>query len=200
MSRTKEICRFALDHMIIVEAAATTVQEMTAAVFGGVNGKLRELAEIRGWHFGLENDVYGYVIPPRWRTDARDDRCYRYQLSFHPYPRPRYPLAAMLRGIPGHYSLISMPFKDEDMAHVLDVYDRKGSEIKKLGIGLMGNSLQIPFVLDREKVLHAFETETLDMNSDALRPVDQAINTLKLAHRPIRDIVEAVVRAHQTPL
>ncbi len=193
MSRTKEICRFALDHMVIVEAAAKAVEGMTEAVFGGINGKLKDLAITRGWDFGLEDQFYGYAIPLKWRSDHRDERCHRYQFNFYPYDRPRHPLAALLRRIPGHYALFSVKFNALDMTQVLEAYDRKGSEFSKYGVGLVDNSLQIPFILDGELVLQAFEDGTLDMNSEALRPVDEAIAKLKMVHRPIRDIVDSIL-------
>ena len=193
MSRTQEICRFALEHMTIVEAAATAVQSMTTQVFGSINGTLRELAETRGWAFGVEEQIYGYAIPLGWRNDPRPERCHRYQLGFHPYARPRYPLAALLRRVPGHYAVFSVSFSDHDIPMVLDRYEEKSSELRGLGVGLIGNRLEIPFILDTDLVLDEFEKETLTMHSEAMRPVDDAIVTLKRVHRPIRDIVEAVL-------
>lgn len=198
MSRTQEICRFALEHMTIVEAATTAVQSMTAQVFGSINETLKELAETRGWTFGVEGMIYGYVIPLGWHDDPRPEHSYRYQLGFQPYERPRHPLAALLRRVPGHYAVFSVSFHDHDMPLVLERYEEKSSELRSYGVGLIGNRLEIPFVLDSDLVLHEFEKETLGMHSEAMRPVDDAIVTLKRVHRSIRDIVEAVM--HRTKM
>lgn len=165
---------------------------MTTRVFGSINETLQELAEARGWTFGVEAAIYGYVIPLGWDSDPHPEHSYRYQLGFHPYTRPRYPLAALLRRVPGHYAVFSVSFHENDMPLVLDRYEEKSSELRTYGVGLIGNRLEIPFVLDGDLVLSEFEKETLAMHSEAMRPIDDAIVTLKRVHRPIRDIVEAV--------